>query len=118
MMMMIKCLVHFCRYSPSQDPQLQTAMKFVRHGWPDYIKAVPPMIQDLYPIHAELSIAGDLLLRDSRIVAPQALHAETLEKLHEGHLRVYKCKGRAKTAELNSPRTLKALLPIVAFVRD
>ena len=82
----------------SQDPQLQTALKFVRHGWPDYIEAVPPMIQDLYPVHAELSIAGDLLLRDSRIVAPQALHAETLEKLHEGHLRVYKCKERAKTA--------------------
>ena len=59
----------------SQDPQLQTAMKFVRHGWPDYIKAVPPMVQDLYPVCAELSIAGDLLVRDSRIVVPQALRS-------------------------------------------
>ena len=82
----------------SQDPQLQTAMKFVRHGWPDYIKAVPPMVQDLYRVRAEMSIAGDLLVRDSRIVMPQALHMETLEKLHEGHLGVYKCKERAKTA--------------------
>ena len=82
----------------SQDPQLQTAMKFVRHGWPDYIKAVPPMVQDLYPVPAELAIAGDLLVCDSRIVMLQALRAETLEKLYEGHLGVYKCKERAKTA--------------------
>ena len=73
-------------------------MKFVRHGWPDYIKAVPPMVQDLYPVHAELSIAGDLLVRDSRIIMSQTLHAETLEKLHESHLGVYKCEERAKTA--------------------
>ena len=82
----------------SQDPQLQTAMKFVRHGWPDYIKAVAPKVQDLYPVRAELSIAGDLLVLDSRIIMPQALRSETLEKLHEGHLGVYKCKQRANTA--------------------
>ena len=82
----------------SQDPQLQTAMKFVRYGWPDFIKAVPPMVQDLCPVRAELSIAGDALVRDSRIVMPQALRTENLEKLREGHLGVYKCKERAKTA--------------------
>lgn len=82
----------------SQDAKLQVAMKYVKYGWPGYIKAVPPEVQDLYHVRNELSIAGDLLLRDSRIVMPEVLHAETIEMLHEGHLGVHKCKERALTA--------------------
>ena len=82
----------------NQDAKLQKAMKYVRFGWPDYTLAVAPDVRDLFPVRAELSIVGNLLVRDSRIVMPEALRAETLQSLHEGHLGVHKCKERAMTA--------------------
>ena len=78
----------------NEDEKLQMAMKCVRHGWPDYLKNVPPQIHDLFAVRTELSVVGDLLVRGQQIVIPEAMRVEILGKLHEGHLGVTKCKAR------------------------
>lgn len=45
-----------------------------------------------------MSVVEGLLLRQNRIVIPQALRKEMLRRLHEGHLGAEKCKRRARTA--------------------
>ena len=39
-----------------------------------------------------------MLLRNYRIVVPKCLQKETVEKIHTGHLGVYKCQLRANAA--------------------
>ena len=46
----------------NEDEKLQMAMKCVRNGWPHYLKNVPPQVHDLFAVHAELSVVGDLLV--------------------------------------------------------
>ena len=97
----------------NEDEKLQMAMKCVRHGWPDYLKNVPPQIHDLFAVHDELSVAGDLLVRGQQIVIPEAMRVEIIGKLHEGHLGVIKCKAHAVTS-VWSPEMYKDIEETVA----
>ena len=53
-------------------------------------------IKRYYPIRTELTIANGLLLRGKRIVVPESLQADILEKLHQGHQGMTKCRQRAR----------------------
>ena len=48
------------------------------------------------PIIQVLSVVDDLLVRGNRILIPQELHAEILEKIPSGHLRLTKCRDQAQ----------------------
>ncbi len=48
--------------------------------------------------YSDLSVDEGLLMKGNRIVIPQALQAEILEKLHTGHQGLVKCKERARIA--------------------
>ena len=45
---------------------------------------------------SELSVEDGLLLRGNRIVILMALRAPVLNRLHEGHLGINKCRDRAR----------------------
>lgn len=77
------------------DQQLQTAMKFTKNGWPEHARNVPASVQDLFNMRTELSVIDDILVLGTRIVIPQQLRSDILERVHEGHLGVNKCKERA-----------------------
>ena len=47
------------------------------------------------PVSSEITVQNGLLLRGQRIIIPQALQMEMLERLHEGHLGLVKCPRRA-----------------------
>lgn len=49
-----------------------------------------------YPFRTELAVAGGLLLKGKRIVIPELIQADTLEKLHLGHQGTTKCRQRAR----------------------
>ena len=46
----------------------------------------------------ELSIAGDIIFKGSRIVIPKAMRPIILERIHEGHLGIDKCRKRGREA--------------------
>ena len=82
----------------ANDPQLQTAIKYTKHGWPEHARGVPDDVQDLYGTRAELSVVDDMLILGTRIVIPASLRPDVLGKIHEGHLGINKCKERAQSA--------------------
>jgi len=74
----------------AKDSELQCVMNNMRNGWP-----VGSCTQ-FYHIRGELSVIDGLLLKQSRIVIPLKMRQDLLHRIHEGHLVVEKCKGRAR----------------------
>lgn len=75
-----------------KDGYLQKVIKHMKEGWRK------GECQQYFNIRAELSLVNGLLLRNNRVVIPQSLRPEMLQRLHEGHLGIEKCKRRARTA--------------------
>ena len=77
-----------------EDETCQELSKYAREGWPDkeYLKG---MVRHYWPYRAQITLVNNLLLYESRIVIPSALRQDVLEKLHEGHQGIVKCRRRA-----------------------
>ena len=74
----------------AKDTELQRVMENMQNGWP--VGSCPLF----YNIRGELSVVDGLLLKKNRIVIPQQLRQDLLQRIHEGHLGVEKCKRRAR----------------------
>ena len=79
------------------DEQLQIAMKYIKHGWPDHARNVPIQRHDLYRARLQLSVVDNMLVYGNRIVTPTTLRPDILSRIHEGHMGINKCKERAQT---------------------
>ncbi|KAG1682227.1 hypothetical protein GQR58_011230 [Nymphon striatum] len=68
--------------------------QYVKEGWPDKNK-LTSLLQQYWTYRAELTIVQGLLLYRSRIFIPSSLRLEMLDRLHEGHQGIVKCRQRA-----------------------
>ena len=83
------------RESQQKDNVCVQVMRFCQSQWPD--KALlPNNIQPYYSVRAELSVENGLLMRGCRLVIPLELRPKMLNKIHEGHLGITKCRARAR----------------------
>ena len=80
--------------SQDKDTTCLLLKKYCLEGWPSK-RNLEGEIQRYIPVADELSICEGLLLCNSRIVIPQALQSDILQKLHRGHQGINKCKRRA-----------------------
>lgn len=86
------------RQETSLDSDLQAVIDQTARGWPQYQTDVPQQLQKYYGIRAHLSVAQGLLLYDDRIVVPETMQSEILEKIHQGHQGISKSRERARCA--------------------
>ena len=85
------------RRGQQNDPVLCDVREYCNRGWPAYLPSNPimhPYWQDRH----RLTIVDDLLLYDERLVIPQQMRMEMLDRLHEGHLGITKCRGLATSS--------------------
>ena len=80
------------------DCELQSVIKHVRRGWPEYSGNVSQKVRVYMKVKNELSEADGLLIRGSRIIIPQSLRADILKRIHDGHQGLTKCRDRAKSS--------------------
>jgi hypothetical protein len=66
-------------------------------GWPP-VMPHNPIFRPYWENSNHLTVNNELLMYDDRIVIPQALQLDMLEKIHSGHLGMTRCKGRAKNS--------------------
>lgn len=84
------------RQATESDDVLSLVSNFVIDGWPSRLNSVPANLRPYYDVRSELSVTNGLVVYQDRIVIPTALREELLERLHETHQGLDKCKERAK----------------------
>ena len=55
-------------------------------------------VKPYWSARRELTTAHGILLKSTRVVVPSAMKLQVLDKIHEGHQGIVKCRERAKTS--------------------
>lgn len=71
-----------------EDPLLSRTMKQMEDGM-----AIDGVLK---PYAEELSVVNGVILKGCKVVVPKSMRPEILERIHEGHLGMNKCKARAR----------------------
>ncbi len=79
------------------DEECTHIKEFCIRGWPVYMPHTP-LLREYWENRSHLSILDDLLLYDDRIVIPRSMRLEMLDRIHQGHLGITKCRARARTS--------------------
>lgn len=77
------------------DEMLRQVAQYCQEGWPDEIKH-DMALKAYWAVSADLTIAGGLLLKGTRLVIPTSMQTDVLNKIHAGHQGITKCRARAK----------------------
>ena len=78
------------------DQDYQALIDFVKQGCPIERKVTHPIFQQFYKMRYELSVDNGLILYQARIVVPNALRKQILQRLHESHQGIARTKKRAR----------------------
>ncbi len=79
------------------DSVCQQVRQYCQQGWP--IKnSVEPEIAPYWKYKQFLTVCKGLLMYGQRIVVPKVLQKETLQKIHEGHQGIERCRGRVTSS--------------------
>ena len=80
----------------AQDPVMQILTDTVLEGWSEDKTKLSPDLRIYWPFRDEISVIDGLLFKGPKVIVPSALRAEMLDKIHEGHLGMVKCKQHAR----------------------
>ena len=78
------------------DPVMQALSSIIQHGWPKSKDDVPNALRQYWDYRDELSSVDGLLFRAQRLIVPNSWRNEMLDRIHESHQRIVKCKQRAR----------------------
>ena len=84
------------RNSTGTDPQLQDLTATIQDGWPNNRDACKPSTREYWNIRDELSVIDGIIFKGERILVPQEMRPEMLQKIHTCHLGIEKTKQRAR----------------------
>ena len=79
------------------DPQLIKLVRVIQNGWGESHGELDADQYAFWIHRFNMHIAKGIIMNGTRIVMPQPLQQEYLQCLHMGHLRISKCRARAKT---------------------
>lgn len=77
------------------DSTCSQVMAMCQSGWPES-SALNAVLKQYWKDRAMLTVENGLLLRGTRLVIPSAMRDTVLEKVHEGHQGIVKCRERAR----------------------
>ena len=80
-----------------EDPVCRQIKNYCMEGWPDKFH-LNDALKPYWSVRGELTVVYGILLKSSRIVVPSAMKLQVLDKIHEGHQGIVKCRERAKTS--------------------
>ena len=78
------------RRAQAADSDTGALINYCKFGWPVKTK-LPPNLKSYWTVRGRLTLHDDLLVYGSRIVIPQGLRQETMQKIHQGHQGILKC---------------------------
>lgn len=84
------------REATKQDSQLTALKRIIHTGWPETRRSCPPLVLEFWNHRDEISFADGIVLKGEKIIVPQSLRNNMLQKIHTGHMGVEKSKQRAR----------------------
>ncbi|XP_071963824.1 uncharacterized protein [Antedon mediterranea] len=72
-------------------------MKVILEGWPKHFSDTPDSIKPLYSLGSHFSTDDGIITFDDKIYIPTVMRSEILQRIHDGHQGVTKCRERAKS---------------------
>ncbi|CAG2214759.1 unnamed protein product [Mytilus edulis] len=80
----------------ANDEHLQELQDVIFDGWPNEKSELLHSLRPYWTYRDELSVIDGLLYKSNKAIVPKALQNEMLDKIHESHLGIVKCKSRAR----------------------
>ena len=80
-----------------QDEVSKQLRQYCYEGWPEK-HLLPSPIRPYWSEWGQITVVQNVLLLRSRILIPSSMRLEVLDKIHEGHQGISKCRERAKQA--------------------
>jgi len=80
------------------DEEMQFLCQYLHYGFPDDNSKLSGNLRQYRALAAELFEQDGLILYNNRIVIPSGMQKDILFRIHEGHLRMDKCKALACSA--------------------
>ena len=84
------------REATAQDEALQAVISVCKTGWPVHKWSLKPLVRPYWPIHDDIHEVEGLVFVGDKLLIPSSLRGEMLNKIHETHLGMEKCKARAR----------------------
>ena len=100
------------RLETMRDPTMKVIASFIENGWPRHERSVPHSVRDYFRERSSLSISDGLIIYKLQIVVPPNMRADILQRLHETHQGISKCRERA-AASVWWPGIGKAIIALV-----
>nr|XP_058955069.1 uncharacterized protein K02A2.6-like [Pocillopora verrucosa] len=82
-----------------EDPVCRQIKTYSSEGWPDK-HSVNDAMKPYWSSRGELTVVQNILLKGTRIVIPLSMRLEILDKIHEGHQGIVKCREDNKPEPL------------------
>ena len=79
------------------DPVCNQVITYCKRTWPEK-HSIKAELKPFWQNRDKLSLYNDLLLFGSRIVVPKQLQQQTLEKIHQGHQGINRCRLRINSS--------------------
>ncbi|KAL7851899.1 hypothetical protein SRHO_G00176840 [Serrasalmus rhombeus] len=89
-------LTTFQKATANDPREMQLLRTMTMDGWPNEKNAIPKEIQAYWTFKEEKSYTSGLLFKAAKIIVPNQLRQEMLNRIHESHLGVVKCKERTR----------------------
>lgn len=87
-----KPIVEQIKDQTKTDAELQCVFKYIHDGWPEHSKSVAVRANTYFSERGSLSEASGLLRRSKQIVIHAGMREDMLQKIHEGHQGLTKCR--------------------------
>ncbi|XP_060734892.1 uncharacterized protein K02A2.6-like [Tachysurus vachellii] len=84
------------RVETSKDRKLQSLIRYIQEGWPMSKNDLPKDIAHFHSFQEELSAQSGIVFRGERVVIPDALRGDIVQRIHSSHLGIEGCLRRAR----------------------
>ena len=91
--------IELIKTESAKDEICRNLISYCRDGWPEKSK-LDEKLRPYWTMQGEFTVHDNLLFKGTRIVIPHSLQNEILNRVHDGHQGIVKCRERARSSVL------------------
>lgn len=78
------------------DVECQLLIRYIQKGWPDNKYEVDERIRGQWSYRDSFGFVGGIIFKDNLVYIPKCVRTEMLNRLHDGHMGIDRCKRHAR----------------------